>query len=101
MLLTTTTFICTDSTGPKFWIAWTTTGESIQKQSYGYASVGSHISTGQAYLEVFDTELELSNRVNALREINDWYDTCENRIPHTPNIVEWECVDGVPTPAVQ
>jgi len=100
MLLTTTTFICTDATGPKFWLAWSN-ADSITRDSYGYAIVGIHISTGQNYLEVFDTELELSNRVNTLKGIDDWYDTCENRVLHQPGIVEWECIDGTPNPAVQ
>lgn len=100
MLLTTTTFICTSTTGPKYWIAWSTQGESITKWSYGYVVPGQHVSTGQAYLEILDTELELSNRVNTLRQEDGWYDTCENRIP--PGIpVDWECVDGIPTPSVQ
>lgn len=58
------------------------------------------MSTGQAYLEVYDTELELSNRVDILREIDGWYDTCENRIPYIPGPNDWECVDGVPSPSV-
>ena len=100
MLLSTTTFICTDSTGPKYWIAWSTEGESIKKWNYGHIEPGQQVSTGQAYLEILDTELELSNRVNTLRQEDNWYDTCENRIPSMMPI-EWECIEGIPTPSVQ
>lgn len=99
MLLTTTTFVCTPETGPKFWLAWTDS-DLVTNNSYGYAIEGSHISTGQNYLEVFDTELGLSNRVNEIKNINNWYDTCENRIPPMPGVSDWDCVDEVPLPSL-
>lgn len=31
MLLSTTTFICTAATGPKFWFAWSEPGDAIKE----------------------------------------------------------------------
>ena len=100
MLLSTTTFICTTATGPKFYIAWSESGDAIKNYSYDYIVPGMRVSTGQLYLEIYDTEAELMSRVDALRGIDGWYDTCENRIPYPTNPNVWECVDGTPEPAV-
>ena len=100
MLLSTTTFVCTEATGPKFWFAWSTSGDAIKNWYYGYVVPGQRVSTGQLYLEILDTEAELETRVDAERGIVGWYDTCENRIESPPNPNVWECVDGTPEPAV-
>ena len=100
MLLSTTTFVCTEATGPKFWFAWSEPGEAIKNWYYGYIEPGQTVSTGQLYLEILDTEAQLETRVDTERGITGWYDTCDNRIPSPPNPNEWECVDGTPEPAV-
>lgn len=100
MLLSTTTFICTAATGPKFWFAWSEPGDAIKNWLYGYVEPGQRVSTGQLYLEIYDTESLLRDRVDAIRGVAGWYDTCDNRIPYPPNPNEWECVDGTPEPAV-
>lgn len=99
MLLSTTTFICTAATGPKFWFAWSASG-TIENWYYGYIEPGQRVSTGQLYLEILDTEAELEARVDTEKGIAGWYDTCDNRIPTDPNPNAWECVDGTPEPAV-
>jgi hypothetical protein len=100
MLLSTTTFICTAATGPKFWFAWSEPGEAVKNWLYGYVEPDQRVSTGQLYLEIYDTESLLRDRVDAIRGESGWYDTCENRIESPPNPNEWECVDGTPEPAV-
>jgi len=90
MLLTTTTFVCTEATGPKFWIAYST-DVPLQPQNYGYITPGFQVATGQNFLEVFDTELELGQRCALLMNSETWYWECENRIPYPPNPNEWEC----------
>jgi len=94
MLLNTTTFFCTEATGPKFWIAYSD-GVPLQPQNYGYITSGFQVSTGQNFLEVFDTELELAERCAFLMNSETWYWECEHRIPHPPNPNEWECEDEV------
>jgi hypothetical protein len=93
MLLSTTTFVCTPTTGPKFWLAWSTSGDGIKNSSYSYIEPGLRVSTGQLYLEIYDTETDLANRVDALKGITNWYWECENRIPYPTNPNEWECVE--------
>lgn len=99
MLLTTTTFVCTEATGPKFWLAWSQ-GADLQSQQYSYITPGYQVSTGQTYLEVYDTEEELAGRVDAIKGVAGWYWECENRIPYPPNPNEWECPepDSEPEP---
>lgn len=91
MLLSTTTFVCTVATGPKFWFAWSEPGDAIKNWLYGYIEPGQRVSTGQLYLEIYDTEELLAARVDSLRGITDWYWECENRIPYPPNPNPWEC----------
>lgn len=100
MLLSTTTFVCTEATGPKFWFAWSEPGEAIKNWYYGYIEPGQRVSTGQLYLEIYDTEAELMARIDNIRGEAGWYDTCDNRIESPPNPNVWECVDGTPEPAV-
>lgn len=100
MLLSTTRFRCTEATGPKFYIAWSELGEGLRNFDYSYVTPGQRVSTGQLYLEVYDTEAQLMNRVDDIRGQSGWYDTCDNRIPTTTNPNDWECVDGTPEPAV-
>jgi len=90
MLLTTTTFVCTDATGPKFWLAHSL-GESVGPQQYGYVTSNFQVSTGQMFLEVYETEQELADRVDNLNGVPGFYWECANRIPYPPNPNEWEC----------
>ena len=90
MLLTTTTFECTEATGPKFWLAWTAPGTDLTNQQYSYITPFYVVSTGQQNLEVFDTEAELAARVDALKGEVGWYMQDDNRIPHPPNPNPWE-----------
>ena len=90
MLLTTTTFECTEATGPKFWVAWTAPGPNLTNQQYSYITPSHVVSTGQQNLEVYDTEEELSARVDELKGEVGWYMSPENRVPHSPNPNVWE-----------
>jgi hypothetical protein len=96
MLLTTTTFECTEATGPKFWVAWTAPGPNLTNQQYSYITPSYVVSTGQQNLEVYDTEEELSARVDELKGEVGWYMNPENRIPHPPNPNVWENEDLEP-----
>lgn len=89
MLLTTTTFECTEATGPKFWLAWTAPDTDLTNQQYSYITPSYVVSTGQQNLEVFDTEAELAARVDALKGESVWYMNPDNRIPHPPNPNAW------------
>ena len=90
MLLTTTTFICTEQTGPKFWMAYGAT-EGLQAQQIGYIEPGFRVSTGQTYLEVFDDEASLAQRVEEVKGDMDWYWQCDVRVPSPPNPNSWVC----------
>jgi hypothetical protein len=93
MLLTTTTFECTEATGPKFWLAWTAPGTDLTSQQYSYIVPSYVVSTGQQNLEVFDTEDELAARVDALKDMPGWYWLDDNRVPSPPNPNSWEPVE--------
>ncbi len=72
------------------------TGVSNPNQSFMYSAngVGEEIMAPDTYgLEEFDTEEELSVRVNELKGETDWYYKCENRIPYPPNPNEWSIDD--------
>lgn len=97
MLLTTTTFVCTEETGPKFWLAHSI-GFELYTGNYGYVTPSYQVSTGQQFLEVFDTEDELAARVDEIKMEPGWYWLCENRIPYPPNPNEWECPEPEPEP---
>lgn len=97
MLLTTTTFICNNATGPKFYLAWSES-LALTSQNYSYITPGFRVATGQTYLEVYDTEDELAARVDTLKGVPGWYWECENRIPYPPNPNEWECPEPEPDP---
>jgi len=73
-------------TEPKFYMAYTDVNTLI----YSYLTLGMQVSTGQQYLEIFDTEEELSTAIDNLKGIGGWYMQNENRIPHPPNPNEWE-----------
>jgi hypothetical protein len=90
MLLTTTTYKCTEETGPKYWLAWTE-GNDLQAQNFGYITPGYQISTGQQYLEILDDEAALSARVEAVKGDGDWYWQCDVRIQSPPQPNEWVC----------
>jgi len=90
MLLTTTTFECTETTGPKFWLAWTAPGTDLTNQQYSYIVPSYIVSTGQQNLEVFNTEDELAARIDALKDVPGWYWLDDNRIPSPPNPNSWE-----------
>ena len=81
---------CNDTTGPKFWLVWTSPGTSIDNRQYSYITPTCVLSTGNEFLEVFDTEDELAARVDELKEQPGWYWLPENRIPYPPNPNEWE-----------
>lgn len=78
------TYECTE---PKFWLAWSPPGSEITNQQYSYITPGHQVGTGQQNLEVYDTEVELADRVDALKGIPGWYYLPENRIPenHRPS----------------
>ena len=100
MQLTTTTFKATEATGPKFWLAWSAGDFDVQPQNYGYLDIGFQVSTGQMFLNVYDTEDELADAVDTLKQIAGWYWECENRIPYPPNPNEWECPEPEPEPEI-
>jgi hypothetical protein len=43
------------------------------------------------FLEVYETEQELADRVDNLNGVPGFYWECANRIPYPPNPNEWEC----------
>jgi len=93
MLLTTTTFECTEATGPKFWLAWTAPGPDLTNQQYSYIVPSYVVSTGQQNLEVYDTEDELAARVDELKGVPGWYWLDENRISSPPNPNSWNPIE--------
>lgn len=84
MLLTTTYYKA--DTEPKFYMAYT----NADTLTYSYLELHMQVATGQQYLEIFDTEEELSTAVDNLKGIPGWYMEDENRIPHPPNPNPWE-----------
>ena len=74
------------------------TGVPNPNQNFMYSAntVGNEILAPDTYgLEEFDTEDELSDRVNELKGEVGWYYKCENRIPYPPNPNEWSIDDCV------
>lgn len=72
------------------------TGVPNPTQNFMYSAnvVGEEILAPDTYgLEEFDTENELSVRVDELKEEEGWYWKCENRIPYPPNPNEWSIDD--------
>jgi hypothetical protein len=101
MLLTTTTFKCTEETGPKYWVAYGAT-PGLEAQQIGYITPGFQITTGQTYLEILDDEAALSARVEELKGDADWYWQCDVRVPSPPQPNAWVCDEqtgySVPSP---
>jgi len=73
-------FVCTPETGNKYWLVWTDPSSEIKSGQYGDIESGTVLSTGQENLETFDTEAQLSSRVDALKGEEGWYMQEENRI---------------------
>lgn len=73
-------FFCTDETGAKYWLVWSAPSSSIRSGQYGYVQPDQVVSTGQDNLETFDTEAQLSSRVDTLKGESGWYMKEENRI---------------------
>ena len=74
------------------------TGVPNPNQNFMYSAntVGNESLAPDTYgLEEFDTEDELSDRVNELKGEVGWYYKCENRIPYPPNPNEWSIDDCV------
>jgi hypothetical protein len=59
------------SDGPKYWLAYIT--NDIQVGNYGYLEQYFSVDTQQSTLEVFDTEQELADRIDALKGTTGWY----------------------------
>jgi hypothetical protein len=79
---------------PAFWFAFNN-GEEVKgnpRNNYGYASKG-ELSTGQDYLDIFDTEEEMAAYIDLQVGEPGWYYKCENRIPYPPNPNQWECTE--------
>lgn len=88
MQLTTTTFQCTEETGPKFWVAYSN-GVELQPQQIGYIEPGQVLTTGQQYLSIFDDEQSLADYIELINGISDWYWRDDVRISYPPNPNEW------------
>jgi hypothetical protein len=72
------------------------TGVPNPNQNFMYSAnvVGNEIMAPDTYgLEEFDTEEELSQRVDELKGEAGWYWKCTNRIPYPPNPNEWSIDD--------
>ena len=73
-------FVCTPETGNKYWLVWSAPSSEIKSDQYGYMLLETVIMTGQENLEIFDTEAQLSSRVDDLKGEEGWYMQEENRI---------------------
>ena len=74
------------------------TGVPNPNQNFMYSAntVGNEILAPDTYgFEEFDTEDELSVRVDELKGEDGWYYQCVNRIPYPPNPNEWSIDDCV------
>jgi|VirMetMinimDraft_7_1064189.scaffolds.fasta_scaffold05895_9 hypothetical protein len=79
-------------TEPAFWLAYTDPQQLIDnpRNNYGY-SIKGEVSTGQQYLEIFESEPEMAAYIDLQVNITGWYYECVNRIPYPPNPNKWEC----------
>ena len=75
-----------------FWLAYTNPEDILSnpRNNYGYSAKG-EITTGQKYLELFETEEEMAAYIDLITNTPGWYYECLNRIPYPPNPNEWEC----------
>ena len=88
MQLTTTTFQCTEETGPKFWVAYSN-GIELQPQQIGYIEPEQVLTTGQQFLSIFNDEQSLADYIELINGISDWYWRDDVRISYPPNPNKW------------